>query len=513
MWSDITNEEWVKLDPHEVVKKRISFLEKIKEDQQKIDALKKYYEKNPIDFINDWMFTYDPRKKPAMRPFILFKRQRELIDYFQGRYDAKEDGIIEKSRTMGATWLSMAYAIWMWLFIRGSKISFGSRKESLVDRLGDPDSIFEKGRLIVGHLPNCFLPTDFDISKDMPFLRFRNHENGNVIAGEAGDNIGRGGRSSVYFIDEAAFLERADRIDAAVSENTEVQLMISTPNGTGNPFYRKRVGGKISVFTMHWRSHPEKDDEWYAKQCEKRSKVIIAQELDIDYNASVEDIFIPAEWVRASVDLMIPAEGEMKAGLDVADEGDDSNAMAIGKGSVIGRVLEKKEGNTTQTARWAYAVSRDNGVTRLNYDSIGVGAGIKGEMSVLDTDRIGLTVSGVNVGFAPTTGSVEPGKKNKDMFANLKAELWWTARKRFEATYKHVKGIKKATPDQMLSIPDDGQLINELSQPKMIFGENGKIKVESKKDMKKRGIKSPNKADALILYLAKGSGFFRSRTV
>ncbi len=51
----------------------------------------------------------------------------------------------------------------------------------------------------------------------------------------------------------------------------------------------------------------------------------------------------------------------------------------------------------------------------------------------------------------------------------------------------------------MISLPHDDQLISELTAPKWELTENGKIKIESKKAMKKRGIDSPNLADALIM--------------
>ena len=109
---------------------------------------------------------------------------------------------------------------------------------------------------------------------------------GTIIKGEAGDNIGRGGRSSIYFKDESAFYERPDKIEAALSQNSDVKIDVSTPNGTGNPFYRKRHGGQIPVFTFHWRQDPRKDQAWYDNQKRILDPVILAQEVDIDYTSS-----------------------------------------------------------------------------------------------------------------------------------------------------------------------------------------------------------------------------------
>jgi hypothetical protein len=58
---------------------------------------------------------------------------------------------------MGATWICAAFSVHAWIYSDGA-IGWGSRKEQLVDRLGDPSSIFEKIRLIVDYLPSFFLP-------------------------------------------------------------------------------------------------------------------------------------------------------------------------------------------------------------------------------------------------------------------------------------------------------------------------------------------------------------------
>jgi hypothetical protein len=53
-------------------------------------------------------------------------------------------------------------------------------------------------------------------------------------------------------------------------------------------------------------------------------------------------------------------------------------------------------------------------------------------------------------------------------------------------------------------MPKDDALIAELVGPTYKLESSGKLKVESKDDMKKRGIKSPNKADAFCLTFAGG---------
>ena len=94
-------------------------------------------------------------------------------------------------------------------------------------------------------------------------------------------------------------------------------------------------------------------------------------------------------------------------------------------------------------------------------------------------DELGLPVRGVNVAEAPSVD---------DQFMRLRDELYWKVRKWFEA--------------RNCCIPKDEALISELIAPSYEFTSAGKLVVESKKDMKKRGLRSPDIADAFMLTFA-----------
>lgn len=487
---------WDNPDYVEVFRLRQERLNAIRADptHQLLAAHIKHYETNPVDFIQDWMCTYDPRTKNPTIPFILFPKQKDFINWIVDRHLAQEDGLVEKSRDMGLTWLCMAISIWFIIFQSGTKIGFGSRKQDLVDKIGDMDSIFEKGRFIIEWLPIEFLPLK---GIEAPFLKIINKDTGAAITGEAGDQIGRGGRNSMYFKDESAFYERPMKIDAALSQNSNCKFDISTPNGIGNPFYEKRHGGVIDVFTFHWKDDPRKDEEWYLRQKAILDPVIVAQEIDIDYGASVEGIVIPAKWVRAAVELNLPKEGARRMGLDVADEGGDANAVTIVHGVVVEYVESWKEGNTAQTTNRAYDTALANNVDYVNYDGHGVGSGVKGEYSNIKsrTGTKAIPFNAVDSGIKGISkGDFFPGKKCSDMFVSGKAEMWWRMRKRFENTYNHVNNIREHPIDDLISIPNNGQLIAELSQATRHRMDSGKMKV----DKKGKGSKSPNLADSLI---------------
>lgn len=80
--------------------------------------------------------------------------------------------------------------------------------------------------------------------------------------------------------------------------------------------------------------------------------------------------------------------------------------------------------------------------------------------------------------------------------------MWWCARRRFQKTFEHVSGLREHPLDELVSIPNDARLIAELSTPLWFLTESGKIKIESKSAMAKRGVKSPDRGDSVVLLLS-----------
>lgn len=472
--------------------KRLELLDRANRDVDFRSFLMAHYKKNILAWCNDLVWTQDPRITPPLLPFNLFERQEEFLLWLEERFKKKEDGVAEKCRDVGFTWLCVVFACHQWLFKSDFKVTFGSRKESLVDTLGNPDSILEKARILLRSLPDWMLPKYTQGS-----LRIINLSNGSSITGEGGDQMGRGGRSSIYLIDEFAFIERADRVDAAISANSDCKIYVSTPNGLGNPFARKRFSGVYPVFTFRWQSDPRKTQLWHDKQVATLDPVIVAQEIDIDYNASIEGICIPHKWILAAVELDLPRTGDRIGGLDIADEGKDLNVLIVRQGPTVTSVDSWAEGNTTQTAYKALELGRRYALSYLNYDSGGVGAGVGGTLKSCDT--LPFAINGIisNASPSDTTWEDFNGKTSKELFKNLRAELWWLLRRRFEKTYEHVNGERSHPLDELISIPNHPTLIAQLGQPLRRFNDSGKIVIESKEDMQRRGIKSPDFADGI----------------
>lgn len=494
---------------------------------------REYYRTHPTEFIAHWVDTYDPRNAakgiPTHMPFVPFVRQGEFVDFIYQMIRSEESGLIEKARDMGATWLCVAISVHLWLFYPGVAIGWGSRKEMLVDRIGDPSSIFEKIRMVIRRLPPEFIPDGFNEREHFSSMRIVNPETGATITGEGGDNIGRGGRTMIYFKDESAHYERPEMIEAALADNTRIQIDISSVNGIGNVFHRRRENGvdwvpgmktakgRTHVFVMDWRDHPEKTPEWYAARKAKAASEgllhLFAQEVDRDYSSSVVGVVIPADWVSAAIDaaekLGFEASGPVIPGLDVADEGGDLNALALRRGPCLLSAEAWGEGDTAQTTRRAIdAVSDFSGYIEIQYDCIGVGSGVKAEANRLAEE--GLLPP--KISFAPWSAAARPlhpddhledgdpeSPINKDFFHNLKAQGWWMLRRRFEKTYKAITEGIEYPPDELISIPSTlpnlHKLRKELSQATM--GKSAAMKVVINKTPE--GTRSPNMADAVVM--------------
>lgn len=480
-----------------------------------------HYRRAPWAFLDDWGLVFEPRNielgLQTILPFRLWPRQTEYLQWIMESWHKQRRGLVEKSRDCGVTWLSIGFAATMWLFMPGFTCRFGSRKEDLVDRRGDMDTIFEKLWWFLRHIPPIFRPQGFG-EACRAHMRVVNPQSGATITGEAGDDIGRGGRTAIAFVDEAAFIAHQDMVDNALSQTTNCQIDISTPNGTGNPFYEKRMrfDGTDRVFVFDWRDDLRKDDAWYAKQKEELDDVTVAQEIDRDYNASAEDQFLPATWVKSAIDahkkLGFRPEGIRVTGFDPADVG-DARAVVNRHGSVVLEVAQRTAGDITQAIPWAFELADLFRADALAYDADGMGApSMKLANRKLNAGR-GQVVAYQGSGAVKNPGkhrrhSSDDEKANIDKYQNYRAQTWSWVRERLRKTHDAVERagagqIVNADSAEMISIDSDcGELtalIAELSRPKRIFTPNGKIKVEDKAAMKKRGVRSPNMADALVM--------------
>ena len=202
---------------------------------------------------------------------------------------------------------------------------------------------------------------------------------------------------------------------------------------------------------------------------------------------SGENEVIPWDWIEEAVDRDLEplSDDKLIYSLDVGAGGDDSILLKRHGPRVLS--LEAKGYNeSTKVVDWAVRETLANPPTIFFGDPIGWGWGVMGEIERrvkhLDVDVVQVNVS--EHSYSP------------DRFYRLRDELWWTLRETFERGH--------------LSIPDDPILKGDLNAPHY-DDSTGVIKVESKADLKRRGVESPNRADALMMTMRYGASEVRRR--
>jgi phage terminase large subunit len=233
---------------------------------------------------------------------------------------------------------------------------------------------------------------------------------------------------------------------------------------------------------------------------------------------------IKLSWIEAAIDahktLGLEPRGRKRIGFDVADSGADKCANVFAHGSVVIWADEWKarEDALMESCERTYSEALKR-AAEITYDSIGVGASCGSKFAEINESRknsgysnyqaIGYQKFNAGSDVHEPDNEYQPGITNKDFFANLKAQAWWLVADRFRNTFNVVNGKEKResfTDDQLISIDKDCPFLDklkfELSTPKRDFDRNGRVKVESKDDLKKRDVPSPNIADAFIMAFA-----------
>lgn len=243
-------------------------------------------------FVNAFVWTYDPRLPTPTIPMITYPFQDNGMLEIDNAIVQGHDIGIEKSRDMGVSWMILIVLLHRWLFRDYQSFLLASRKASLVDAKGDPKCLFWKLDYMLKNLP-AFLRPPVRQEKDRTLMHLFNPDNNSVFNGEyTTTDIARGDRRTAIMLDEFAYMDNAEMVDAATADATNCRIINSTHSGTGHLFYRMRE--ILPFLRMHWSEHPEKAkglyfrdgkprSPWYDAECRRRAHPqIVAQELDID---------------------------------------------------------------------------------------------------------------------------------------------------------------------------------------------------------------------------------------
>jgi phage terminase large subunit len=259
----------------------------------------------------------------------------------------------------------------------------------------------------------------------------------------------------------------------------------------GNPV--RSSGYFFDVFNKpemapHWRrihiscvDHPRVTPDFVADVARKYGEQSNAYRVRVlgEFPLADDDTVIPFELVETARTRDVTGTRSKEVwGLDVARFGSDRSALCRRRGNTQLARVESWQGLDTMevagrvVTRYEALAEQDRPEV-ICVDVIGIGAGVVDRLR-----ELGLPVRGINVSEAPALG---------DKYRNLRTELWFNAREWLAAR------------DCRL---EDVELGAELTKPKYSFTSNGKIQLESKDDMKKRGERSPDLADAFVLTFA-----------
>jgi hypothetical protein len=246
--------------------------------------------------------------------------------------------------------------------------------------------------------------------------------------------------------------------------------VFDTPNFTGEPVPEKAQAELVSPFWLEQRRAEglEGTPWWQAK--------VLGQFPDTASNA-----VIPLAWVEAARARQHLGDAREWAGLDVARFGSDDSALLEGSGNGPETTTVVHGQDTMEIAGLGMRYLHARRGT-LAVDVIGVGGGV--------VDRIreqhppGNLIA-VNVGESPD--------HDTDLLVNLRAQLWWDARRQLDPTADDPLSL------QRLSEADYTRLRSELTAPVYRMTSSGKVQIEGKEEMKARGLPSPDLADAFCL--------------
>lgn len=185
-----------------------------------------------------------------------------------------------------------------------------------------------------------------------------------------------------------------------------------------------------------------------------------------------EDVLIAPSLIAAAQarDLAPGPYGVL--GVDVARYGSDRTVIALRRGGRVRIIGEHAKQATTETTGHVIAAARDHGADEIRVDGVGVGGGVVDQLREQGHDVVDMQAG---------AGSSDP-----EHYLNARAEWYWGLRQRFE--------------DGDIDLdPDDDDLAAQLGSLKYKFTARGQIQIESKDDMRKRGLPSPDRADAVML--------------
>ena len=252
--------------------------------------------KDPAYFLTNYARISHP-----MHGLILFDTydfQDELLtDFNDYRFN-----VILKARQLGISTITAGYIVWMMLFHRDKAILVMATKFTTAGNL------VKKVKGIMRNVPDWLKIATISVDNRTSFEL----SNGSSIkAASTSGDAGRSEALSLLVLDEAAHIEGLAELWTGLYPTLSTGgrcIALSTPNGVGNWFHKTCTeadsgANNFNLTTLAWDVHPDRDEQWYAKETRNMSKRQIAQELQCNVNTSGETVIDPEcmEWLFSNV--------------------------------------------------------------------------------------------------------------------------------------------------------------------------------------------------------------------
>lgn len=304
----------------------------------------------------------------------------------------------------------------------------------------------------------------------------------------------------LFIVDEASGV--ADPIMEAIlgtlsGENNKL-LMCGNPNRLSGVFYdshnRDREDYKThKVSSLDSPRTSRENIEMLKRKYHADSDVYRVRVLG-EFPKSEADTFVPLEFAELATGKTLNIEGDtLHLGVDVARFGDDETNIAPRIGTKVFKLKSYSKQDTMVTVGYVLKTAKDfiekySQIEKviIKVDDTGVGGGVTDRLKeVINEQRLPYRVVPVNNGSS----------SDDDHYENKGTETWAIVRDLLEENF--TANIQGKEP--IIELPNDEKLISQLTTRKYKMTSKGKIMLEKKEDMKKRGLSSPDRADAVVL--------------
>lgn len=300
-----------------------------------------------------------------------------------------------------------------------------------------------------------------------------------ALAGVHSDNV-------LLVVDEASGVPEKvfEAAAGSMSGHNATTILLSNPTRSTGTFYESQTRMAGSWWTQRWScvDSPLVSDEFVDEMRERYGEESNAFRIRVlgEFPLADDDTIIPFHLVDAAMNRDIEVDEDRRPvwAVDPARFGSDRTAFCKRVGSVITEIKSWRGLDLMQTVGRVMAeyeaLSPSARPSEILVDSIGVGSGVVDRLR-----ELGAPVRGVNVAESPSMG---------ETYNNLRTELWFKTKAWLE--------------DRSCKLPQDDELIADLTGIRYSFTSSGKMAAESKDQMRRRGLRSPDLADAVCLTMA-----------